>query len=137
MKIRLYHLTIFLLLSHFTVAASDWNGKHTKEKTIKKEFSVNRDALLKIQNSYGNINIITYSGNTVSIEVNIKTNGNDLDKVEEKLNTINVNFQASSSMVSAKTIFGKSKSGSWWNWGSNNNINMEINYLIKLPIVLI
>ena len=134
MKIKFNFLVIFLVLSHITFAESGRQGKHTKEKTIKKEFSVNRDALLKINNSYGNINIITYSGSTISIEVKIKTNGNSLEKVEEKLNDITVDFQASSSLVSAKTIFNKKNYNTWWNWGKNNNVNMEINYLIKLPI---
>ena len=134
MKTKLYYLLILLLTSQLTFAGNEWNGRHTKEKTIKKEYTVNRDALLKISNSYGNINIITYSGNTVSIEVNIKTNGNNLEKVQEKLDEITVDFQASSSMVSAKTIFGKNKSGSWWNWGRNTTVNMEINYLVKLPM---
>ena len=134
MKIKLNFLFISLLLSQLTYAESGWNGRHTKEKTIKKEYTVNKEALLKINNSYGNINIITYSGNTISIEVKIKTNGNDLDKVEEKLNNISVDFEASSNLVSAKTIFNKNKSNSWWNWGKSSNVNMEINYLIKLPI---
>lgn len=134
MKTKLYFLLIFLLSSLLTFSAEGWHGKHTKEKTLKKEYTVNRDALLKINNSYGNINIITYSGNTVSIEVHIKTNGNNLEKVQEKLEDITVAFQASASMVSAKTIFGKNRSGSWWNWGRNDNVHMEINYLVKLPI---
>ncbi|RXJ51371.1 hypothetical protein [Gelidibacter gilvus] len=134
MKSKLYYLLILLLTSQLTFAGNEWNGRHTKEKTIKKEYTVNRDALLKISNSYGNINIITYSGNTVSIEVNIKTNGNNLEKVQEKLDEITVDFQASSSIVSAKTIFGKNKSGSWWSWGRNTTVNMEINYLVKLPM---
>ena len=134
MKTKLYYLLILLVTSQLTFAGNEWNGRHTKEKTIKKEYTVNRDALLKISNSYGNINIITYSGNTVSIEVNIKTNGNNLEKVQEKLDEITVDFQASSSMVSAKTIFGKNKSGSWWSWGRNTTVNMEINYLVKLPM---
>lgn len=134
MKTKRYTLLILLLTSHLIFAGNEWNGRHTKEKTIKKEYSVNRDALVKISNSYGNINITTYTGNTVSIEVNIKTNGNDLDKVQQKLDNITVDVQASSSLVSAKTIFDKNKSVSWWNWGRNSNVNMEINYLIKLPM---
>lgn len=134
MKTKLYILVIFLLLSHLNFAENEWGGKHTKEKTIKKEFTVNHDALLKISNSFGNINISTYVGNKVRIEVNIKTNGNNLEKVQEKLDNITVDFQASSTMVSAKTIFDKNKSGSWWNWGRNSQVNMEINYLVKLPI---
>lgn len=134
MKTKLYALLIFLLTSQLTFSGNGWNGKHTKEKTIKKDYTVDSDALLKIKNSYGNIDIITHSGNTVSIEVNIKTNGNDLDKVEKKLDDISVDFQGSSSMISAKTIFRKSKSVSWWNWGRNTNVSMEINYVVKLPI---
>lgn len=34
-------------------------------------------------------------------------------------------------MVFAKTKFNKNKS--WWNWG-NNNVNMKVNYVIKMPI---
>lgn len=134
MTTKIYYIVIALLLSNVSFAGNEWEGKHTKEKIIKREYTVNSDALLKIENSYGNINIITYSGNTVKIEVKIITNGNNLEKVEEKLKEISVDFKGSSNMVSAKTIFNKNKSSSWWNWGRNTNVNMEINYLIKLPI---
>lgn len=138
MKTKLpYKLVIaFLLISAVSIAGNsmNWKGKHTKEKTIKKEFPVSPNALLKINNSYGNINVVTYSGSTTTIEVNIKTNGNDLEKVEAKLEDITVEFNATSNLVEAKTIFNKNKSKSWWNWGNNNNVNMEINYLVKLPI---
>jgi len=138
MKAKLLYKTaliLFLIPSLVIGSNSDhWKGKHTKEKTIKKEFSVSKDALLKVVNSYGNIDVITYSGNTISIEVNIKTNGNDEEKVQKKLDDIDVEFSGTSSMVEAKTKFDKGKSNSWWNWGKNNNVNMEINYVIKLPI---
>lgn len=133
----LYNLLFaFLLIPSIALANAHekWNGKHTKEKTINKEFNVNANATLKIDNSYGNINITTYEGSTITIEVHIKTNGNDLDKVKEKLNDITVAFEGSSSLVSAKTIFNKNKSNSWWSWGKKNSINMEINYVIKMPI---
>lgn len=136
MKTKLpYKIVWMLLLIPSLILGSNselWKGKHTKEKTIKKEFTVNKDATLKVDNSYGNIDIVTYSGNTVSIEVKIKTNGNDEEKVQKKLDDITVEFNGSSSLVEAKTKFSKS-SGSWWNWGKNN-VNMEINYVIKLPI---
>ncbi|MFD2914374.1 hypothetical protein [Psychroserpens luteus] len=129
-------LFIFILVPTLVFANSNGksNGKHTKEKTIKKEFHVSSNATLKVNNSYGNINISTYDGSTITFEVRIKTNGNDLEKVNKKLNDIDVEFSASNSMVSAKTLFSKSKSNSWWNWGKDNNVNMEINYIIKMPI---
>jgi hypothetical protein len=68
------------------------------------------------------------------IEVHIRTNGNNEEKVQKKLDEITVDFDASRSIVSAKTIFNKNKSSWGWNWGNNNNVNMQINYTIKLPI---
>jgi hypothetical protein len=113
---------------------SSGNGAHTKEKTIKKEFTVNSNATLKVSNSYGNINVITYSGNKTNIEVTIKTNSNDAEKAQEKLNDITVDFDATANLVTVKTIFNKNKSNNWWSWGKNNNVNMEVNYVIKLSI---
>jgi len=109
-------------------------GKYTKEKTIKMEFNVNADALLKVDNSYGNLNITSWNENRILIEVHIKTNGNNEEKVQRKLEEISVDFEASSSMVSARTDFDDDSSSWGWNWGKNNNVNMQINYTIKLPI---
>lgn len=131
-----YSLLLFLLGPGIILAKNDGklNGKYTKEKTIKKEFNVNSDALLKVNNSYGNLNITSWNENRIMIEVHIKTNGNNEDKVQEKLDDISVSFDASSSVVSAKTLFNDNKSGWGWSWGKNNNVNMQINYTIKLPI---
>ncbi len=107
-------------------------GKYTKEKTIKKEYDVNSDALLKVNNSYGNLNITSWNENRVLIEVNIKTNGNNEEKVQKKLDEITVDFEAANSMVYARTIFNNGNN--WgWNWG-NSNVNMQINYTIKVPV---
>ena len=137
MKTQLLYKTIFALLLIPTLVFggnSNWGGKHTKEKTIKKEYTVNSDATLKVDNSYGNIDVVTYEGNLVTIEVHIKTNGNDEEKIQKKLDEITVEFNATSSLVEARTRFSKNKSKSWWKWNKNNNVNMEINYVIKLPI---
>ncbi len=110
------------------------NGKYTKEKTIKKEFNVNSDALLKVSNSYGNLNITSWNQNKVMIEVHIKTNGNDEDRVRERLEEINVDFDNSASMVSAITDFGNRNSGWNWSWGKRKSVSVQVNYTIKLPV---
>jgi len=129
-------LFAFIVVPTLVFAAKNdrWNGQHSKEKIIKKEFIVSANATLKVDNSYGNINITTYEGSKITFEVRIKTNGDDLEKVTQKLNDVDVEFSYSNSMVSAKTLFSKSKSKSWWDWGKNNTVNMEINYIIKIPI---
>ncbi len=128
-----YKLIVFLLLPTLIFANNGkFKGKYTKEKTIKKEFNVSSDALLKIDNSYGNVDVATWNENRTVIEVRILTNGNDEKKVLEKLDEITVKFSATNSLVSAETIFSDSKG---WNlWGSNNNVSMEINYTIKIPM---
>ena len=138
MKSQLLYKAIFALILIPTMVLgnnpSEGKEAHSKEKTIKKEFTVNSNATLKVDNSYGNINIVTYIGNKTIIEVTIKTSSNDAGKAQEKLNDISVDFNASADMVSAKTIFNDNRSKSWWNWGKDNSVNMEVNYLIKLPI---
>lgn len=138
MKIQLYKIIVITLLSlPLGLNANDGilRGKHTKEKTIKKEYNVNADALLKISNSYGNLNITSWAENKVVIEVHIKVNGNNLEKVERKLDDINVEFEANNSIVSARTVFDENKDSWSWSWGNNNNnVNMQVNYIIKVPI---
>src|SRR5690606_5154553 len=105
------------------------NGKFTKEKTITKEFKVNPDALLKLENSYGNLHITSWEQNTTTIEVHIQTSSDNEKKAIQKLDQININFQASGSLVSAKTIFNDN------NWGWNgNNVSIQVNYTVKVPI---
>ena len=137
MKTSLFkYLTLLLLVFPAMLLPNNGKikGKYTKEKTIKKEFDVNSNALLKVDNSYGNLNITSWNENRILIEVHIKTNGNNEEKVQKKLDEIRVDFENSSSMVSAKTIFNDSKNSWGWNWGKSNNVNMQINYTIKLPV---
>lgn len=135
MKRVLHFKTIlaFLMLPLFISATTEIKDKHEKSKTINKEFSVNPTATLKINNSYGNIDVITWNENRIVFEITITTSGNDEDKIEKKLNEIDVKFSASKDLVSAETIFGKRSSNSWWSWGKNN-VNMKINYIVKMPI---
>lgn len=118
---------------HMEVTAND--GKHTKEKKIKKEFNVSATSDLTIDNSYGNVDVTTWNENRVVIEVTVRTNGDDEEKVAEKLDDITVDFEQNSSGVIAKTRFSK-ESKSWWKslFDGFNNVNMEINYVVKAPV---
>lgn len=142
MKTIIYKLLVFVaIMPAVTFATSlpdsgGMNGRHTKQKKISKTFTVSANDLLKIDNSYGNIDISTWDKNTVSIEVFIKTNGDDEDKVRQKLEDIHIEFNQSTSIVSAKTHFSKKENSSWWDvlFGGSNNVNMEVNYIIKAPV---
>ncbi|HZW63991.1 MAG TPA: hypothetical protein VFF15_10150 [Flavobacteriaceae bacterium] len=137
MKTVPQYKTLLLLLLvpflSFSVNSAE-KAKHEKRKTISKEYSVNSNATIEIDNSYGNLDVFTWNENRVVFEITITTSGNDAEKVEKKLEDINVIFDATSGKVSAKTVFNNSKSKSWWNWGKNNNVNMKINYVVKIPV---
>ncbi|PKB43802.1 DUF4097 and DUF4098 domain-containing protein YvlB [Cellulophaga sp. RHA19] len=124
-------ITLLLLTIPILSIANNDKGKYIKEKTIKKEFSVNTNAFLKVNNKYGNLNITSWDQNRIEIEVHIKTSGNNEEKVQRKLDDITISFKGSSSNVSAKTNINKTSS---WGWGNSNNVNMQINYTIKLPV---
>ena len=116
MKTNYFKFILLLFVSTFSAIAHTTDpklgGRYTKEKKITKEYTVNANALLKINNSYGNVDVITWDQNRITIEVTVKTNGNDEDKVIKKLNDIDVKFQGDATMVSAITEISESNS-SW------------------------
>ncbi|WP_431157978.1 hypothetical protein [Winogradskyella poriferorum] len=108
-------------------------AKSTKEKKIQRSFNVDANATLKINNSYGNIDVVTWDQNRIEFDITIKVTGNNADKVEDRLDQIDVKFSDSNEWVAAETQFGK-KTKSWWNWGNNNRLKMEVNYRVKVPV---
>ena len=131
MKKRLLKIVFFLSLIPLIGMANPnpIKGKFEKSKTIKKEFSVNGDALLTINSKYGNVDVVSWNENRVVIEVTITVNGNSESKVEDKLDNITVDFESSKSEVTAKTVFGKNTG-----WKNNFSGQFEVNYKIKMPI---
>ncbi|WP_178988273.1 hypothetical protein [Winogradskyella schleiferi] len=135
MNLRIqFNLAILLLLIPAMVFAnSEIDLKSTKEKSIKKSFDVSAYNTLKVNNSYGNLDVVTWNENRIAFDITIKVTGNDSEKVQERLNEINIEFSNSDNIVSGVTKFGNEKR-SWWNWGSNNKLKVEVNYRIKMPI---
>lgn len=129
---KLYNFLLLTLIP-VTLFATNFDGKFTKNKVVKKEFTVNSNATLSVSNKYGNIDIVTWNENQIAIEVSITTNGNDEEKVQKRLDQIQIEFEGNANNVSAKTLIEKSTSN-WSFWGKNNNVSMEINYRIKMPV---
>jgi len=128
----LFTLLLLPLLAFPNTGSMD--GKHTKEKKIERQFDVNKKALLHIDNRYGNVDIATWNQNRIEIEVTIITNGNNEQEVQKRLDEISVDFEASSSRVSAVTSIANQRSN-WTFWGTkSSNVNIKINYLIKMPV---
>lgn len=129
----LYRLALLMLLIPAISFANTGKWKHTKEKTIKKQFDVSPNATLKIDNSFGHIKVLTSNDNQIEFDIVIKVSGNNEEKVLDRLKNIDVEFSSSSTLVSALTKIGKNKKN-WWNWGKKMNLTLEINYVVKIPM---
>jgi hypothetical protein len=130
---NLYKLLIIFFLIPIVAMGTNGKGKYTETKTISEEFDVNSDATLHVKNKYGNIDVISWNEQRIVMDIKITANGNDEEKVRKRLEEITVDFDANSSNVSATTIINKS-SKSWSLWGKKNNVNIQIDYVIKIPI---
>ncbi len=133
LKIQFKLAFMLLLMPAILLATNGIDAKTTKEKNIKKSFDVSANSTLKVKNSYGNLDIVTWNENRIVFDITIKVTGSNTEKVQDKLNEINVEFSNSENIVSAITKFSNKKK-SWWSWNSNNNLKIEVNYLIKMPI---
>jgi len=93
MKQLFRNLFFALLLPGIIFANNDpREGKHTKEKKYKQQFEVNADAELSIDNSYGNLDIITWDQNRIEIEVTVTVNGTNYGSITEANDIFTVNY---------------------------------------------
>jgi hypothetical protein len=120
---------IFFLIFLMSFAGfSNEDSSYSKQKTISKAYIVNNDAGITIDNSYGSLFVTTWNEDKIEIEVIIKVSGDNEKWVNQKLESISVDFIGLKNMVTAKTVFDNSSNN---NRGRNNNF--EINYTIKIP----
>jgi len=134
MKALIY--SIFLVLLGPAVWAGTIDNKTDKDykKEIHKEYSIDSDGTVKLNNRYGDINIRTHNKNQVIIDVTISTDAPNESRAEELFDRINIDFSNSSDYVSAKTEIGDHGSR-WWKsmWKGNNNIEFDIHYEVYVP----
>ncbi len=128
---NIYKIIFLFLLTPLLIFANNASkGKHTKTKIIKREFSVNLNATVDLDNKYGSIDIQTWDQNIVTLEIIITTKSSNESKAQNKLDDIYIDFENSKTRVFAKTKIEKPNS---WNWGNSNNISMDIQYIVRIP----
>jgi len=103
----------------------------TTSKEIHKEIEVRPDALIEISNQFGNLNISSWDENKVVIDVTITVKGSNPNRVQEKLDEINVDFSLSPEHVIARTIIDN---GWGFKWFNSSRIKYQIDYDVKLPL---
>lgn len=133
-KIQFRLALLVLLMPFIALAATEpILTKTTKERNIKKSFDVSSNATLKVSNSFGSLNVVTWDQNRIEFDITIQVTGNNEEKVIDRLERIDVEFSSSNDLVSAITRIDKNKKN-WWNWGKKMNLKLEINYIVKMPM---
>ena len=110
-------------------------GSDNLTKKIHKEIEVSKDALIEIDNSYGDLNITSWDQDKVVIDVLITVKGKNSKKTQKELNNIDVSFLLSPEKVMAETKIDMGWSFGWFyfGYGSFNTEKYRIDYNIKLP----
>ena len=132
MRILLFNLCCLALIfsTKAHTASKNWDGKYTETKAISKTFEVEKTALLDVKNKYGNIVFTSWDNNEIQIDVELKANGNNLEKVKAELEAIEIHFEASSIKVLAHTDLSALEKRFW----GRKSVDIEINYTVKLPV---
>lgn len=109
-----------------------------KSKILIKNYSVNADDKLVINNQYGNIRVNTWYKNEIKVEILIKAFESNEGKAQDILDGVSVSELKQGNTVSLKTNINRARSGGGW-WGtkkSNGNVErrgVQINYTISMP----
>lgn len=111
--------------------AQDNNHKryeHFKERNISKTYSASGTGL-DIDNSFGKVEVLTWSSNEIKVDIHIEASSSDADMAERTFNSINVTDDKRGSTVYFKTsVKGNNNNGC-----RNCKNSMSIDYTIHLP----
>ena len=107
MKKLLTTLLIGFILPFFIGANIALSAEGDYSKTIKKEYNVEKDALLIVKNKYGKVHCNNWEKDVISVEVIIKIDAPTEEKAAKILDKIDVKISGNSSEVSVVTEFQK------------------------------
>ncbi len=115
-----------LLFATILLSLQTYALKEEFTKKVTKSFDINKDATLAVKNKFGKIHCQNWDKNSISIEVEITVTASNQDKANKYFDKIDINFDGSSSRVSATTSFDD-------NLFSKDNNEISIDYLISMP----
>ena len=100
------------------------------KKNIKKEFSITSNGTVGLSNKYGKIDVKTWAGNQVKIDVTITVKARNQADANDVFDRITIDFTNTGKYVKAVTEIESVKSS--WGWHSKNN-DYDIDYEVFMP----
>ena len=110
---------IFILEPVYARAHDDYT------KVINKEYTVNPDAQVILDNKFGQIHCNNWDKNLVTVEVRITVTASSQESANKLLDLVDITCNGSLSQVEVRTVFGKE------GFSGNNKINVD--YVVNMP----
>ncbi len=123
----------FLFTHHtaFCYSNIDLCNKKDFIKVITKNFNVDKDDKVMLNNKYGKVDVKTGTLNVVEIHVKITVKAKSDEDAKETFEKISILISNDANTVKAETqITNKSN---WNGWFENNNSDFQIDYTITMP----
>lgn len=117
-------LSLFLALTLSNNSFAITKGDFTKP--YKKEFDINKKAMLKVNSEFTDIKAYNWNKDQISIEVTVSVDARNESAAENKFDKVIVEMEGSSDLVSLTTGFKN-------NFSNNGNNNLDIEVLIYYP----
>jgi len=107
-------------------------------KVINKSFAVEENVEVEISNKYGDVVITTGTSDSVVVRIEIKAFSEKLDRVDELMQMVDVNFSSGTDYVDVYTEWGKNTSTIKKGMADiarilGGNSRIEINYFVQIP----
>lgn len=116
-------LALFIMIAFGLSAARSL--EYTRE--IKKDFQVNPDAKLILENKFGDVQIFNWEKNEISIIVKITVEARSLESATELFEKVKINFSGNATQVEARTQLLDNV---------NSKGRFQIDYVVNMPASL-
>ncbi len=123
------------LFSALCIIAFSQNIKAEREefsKVVQKEFQVNSNTSLEINNKYGNVHIQNWDQNSFKIVVKITVDIKDKEQADRVLDMLSVVFMQDGDKVTATTKISDDF-GKLHGWFGNSGKKFSIDYTVNMP----
>jgi hypothetical protein len=116
---------IGLMVGLFLVGIVAGYSHEDYKKVVKKDFTINPDAQLVVDNSFGRVHCSNWDKNQIQVEVTITAYASDQKSAEKAMDKISIDLNGSASQVVAKTVMGDG--------GNNGRNRLTVDYMIYMP----
>lgn len=125
MKTQVSNKKMTLVLAILFAGMSAMLSGQTAEKAITESYSINKGFTLNVENTYGEINVVNWDKNELSVTVTIQTEAGNQDRADKLLDDVNIEIDEGSDYVSFETEIDKK------NMNGKNKI--KVIYDVKSP----